>query len=85
MREVAKSELRRLLANKKSVKCTDVQIGDTALCYTAANRESTPRWRGPARILDIDEILGKDFGPASASEIPITNIQSGAILRKEES
>ena len=34
---------------------TDVRIGDTVLFYTATNRKSAPRWRGPATILDVDE------------------------------
>ena len=32
-----------------------MRIGDSALCYKAVNRKSTPRWRGPAKILDINE------------------------------
>ena len=32
-----------------------MRIGDKALLYKAANRGGTPRWRGPARILGIDE------------------------------
>ena len=51
----ANSKLRSLLAYNKSSKCTDVQIGDTAPFYEAIHRKSTPRWRGPAKTLDIDE------------------------------
>ena len=35
--------------------CADVKMGDSAPFYMAANRKSTPRWRGPAKISDIDE------------------------------
>ena len=52
---MANTTLRRLLANNESSKCTDVKIVDTAPCYKTANRESTPRWGGPAKISDIDE------------------------------
>ena len=55
LKEVANSKLRRLPARKKSFKCTDVQIGDAAIFFEATNRKIKPRWRGPERILDIDE------------------------------
>ena len=35
-----------------------MRLGDTALCYKAVNREGTPRWGGPAKILDIGEAGG---------------------------
>ena len=34
---------------------TDAQIGDTVLLYEAMNRKSTPRWRGSAKIVGVDE------------------------------
>ena len=45
-REVADGKLRRLLARNKPFGRTDVQIG-------SMNRGSTPRWRDPAKILEI--------------------------------
>ena len=53
MREVANSNLCRLLAQNKSFDCADVHGGDTASFYKASNRESAPRRRGPAKILDV--------------------------------
>ena len=55
LKEVANSKLRGLSAYDKSFKCTDVRIGNTPLSYEAVFREGAPRWRGPAKILDIDE------------------------------
>ena len=55
LKGTANSALRRLLARDKSLFCTDVEIGDSALSYKAANRMSTPRRRGPTKFLDIDE------------------------------
>ena len=54
LKEVAASMLRRLLAYSKSVKCTDVQIGDAVPFYEAMRRKSPPRWRCTAKRLDID-------------------------------
>ena len=53
--EIAAGRLRRLLAFNKSFTCTDVKIGATALFYKVHRKESAPRRRGPALILDIDE------------------------------
>ena len=53
LEEVANSELRRLLARNMSFNCTDVP--DTPTFYKTANRLSTPRWRAPATIPDIDD------------------------------
>ena len=44
-------------AREKSFKCMDVQIGGPVLFYKTANRKGSPRWRGPAKILDIDEAV----------------------------
>ena len=55
LQEKASSSLRRLLAFHKSFTCTDEQIGETAPFSKAQNKKSTPQWRGPALILDIDE------------------------------
>ena len=54
-REAANSKLRSLLPYNKSFNCADVAVGGSFLCYEAQSRESSPRWRGPARILDIDD------------------------------
>ena len=53
--EVATGELRRLLARNKSCECADVRIGDAGPFHEAMKRKSSPRWRGPAMILAIDE------------------------------
>ena len=53
--EVAVSLLSRLLARNKSFGCMGSEIGDLALHFKAVNRKSTPRWRGPAKGVDIDE------------------------------
>ena len=55
MKAAANGELRRLVAYNKFFKCTAVQLGDTGLFIKSANKQSVPRWRGPAEILDIDE------------------------------
>ena len=55
LKESAASKLRRLSAFNKSFTCTDVEIGDTVLCYKTQKKKSAPRRRGPALILDIDE------------------------------
>ena len=54
LKDVAYSKLRRLLAYSASFNGADVAIGDSALSFKAANRKSAPRWRGPAKILDVD-------------------------------
>ena len=50
MKGIANSNLRRLLAGNKSCNCADIDGGDTA-----QSRKSSPRYRGPAEILEIDE------------------------------
>ena len=55
LEEAANSELRRLLAYSKSPNCTDVATGDSVLLYKAQSRKGPPRWRGPAKILDISK------------------------------
>ena len=54
VKEVGNGELRRLLAHNKSFGRTNVAIGDSVLFYRTVNSKSTPRSRGPAKILDID-------------------------------
>ena len=55
LKEAPNSKLRRLLAYKKSFKCTGVRIGDAPLFYRAMNRRGARRRRGPAKIVDIEE------------------------------
>ena len=59
LQEVANSELRRALAYNKSFNSTAVLIGDTALFHKSRNKKSAPRWRGPAKLLKIDEGGGR--------------------------
>ena len=49
LKEVVNRYSRRLLAHN------NVAIGDSVLCYRKVNSKSTPRSRGPAKILDIDK------------------------------
>ena len=53
-KDVANSQLRRLLARKKSFYWAVVQSRDSVLLYSAWNRKSAPRQGGPAKILDVD-------------------------------
>ena len=55
LKEIAKSKLRRLLAHNKTFYCAEIDVGDMALFCKAQNRKSSPRWRGPAKVLEIDE------------------------------
>ena len=55
LREIAHSKLRRLLARNKTFNCAERDVGDMALFYKAQNRKSSPRRRGPAEVLEIDE------------------------------
>ena len=55
LKEVANSELRRVLAYNNAFNCTDFSIGYSALFFETVNRRSTPRCCGPAKILDVDE------------------------------
>ena len=51
----ASSNLRRLLARKKAFNCAEADIGDMELFYKAQNRKGLPRWRGPAKVIGMDE------------------------------
>ena len=55
LKEIAKIKLRRLLAQNKTFDCAEINVGDMALSYKAQNRKSSPRRRGPAKVLEIDE------------------------------
>ena len=47
--------LRRLLARNRSFSCADIGTGAAVLFYKTVGRQSTPRWRGPAKIIHTDE------------------------------
>ena len=52
--EVADDKLHRLF-EYKSFNCQAVKVSDVLRLQETSNRNSTPRWRGPARIPDIDD------------------------------
>ena len=54
LKEIANSKLRRLLAHNSFFNCPEIDWGDSVMFYKAQSRRSSPRWRGPAKILDID-------------------------------
>ena len=49
------SKLRRILAFNNSFDSVGVRVGDGVLFHKAPSRKSAPRWRGPARVLPLDE------------------------------
>ena len=55
LKEVANSKLRRILAHNQTFNSSDVKVGDMVIFYKAQNRKSSPRWRGPAKVLELDE------------------------------
>ena len=55
LKDIANSKLRRLLAYNKTFDSVDIKVGGEVLFYKAPQKKSNPRWRGPAKILDIDE------------------------------
>ena len=55
LKEIANSKLRRPSAHNETFKCAELDVGDMLLFYTARNRKSSPRWGGPAEVLEIDE------------------------------
>ena len=54
-RAAAESKLRRLLEYGRSFNCRDIPTGDSFLFYKAQKRKRSPRRRGLAKILKIDE------------------------------
>ena len=54
-KEIANSKLRRILAFNNSFESVDVKVGGEVLFYKAPTKKSIPRWRGPAKVLLIDE------------------------------
>ena len=55
LKDIANSNLRRPLAHNKTFNCAEIGVDDIAISYKAQNRESSPRWRGPAKALEIDD------------------------------
>ena len=53
--EIANSKLRRLLARNNTGSCAEIDVGDMALVYKERNRKISPRRKGPAEVLEIDE------------------------------
>ena len=53
----------------KFFNCTHARIGDTALFCNAVNRKSTPRWRGPAKLADINDTGAPVKFHAQTSEV----------------
>ena len=51
---MATSKLRRLLSLNRSFDCADVEVGEPAPFYKAVTRNSAPRRRDLAAILEID-------------------------------
>ena len=55
LKGMANSKLRRILDRDQSFECTGIRVGDSAIFYEQISRKSTPEWRGPAIVSDIDE------------------------------
>ena len=55
LEEKSKRKLRRILAFNTSFDSVDVGVGDEVLFYKAPPRKSAPRWRGPAKVLFMDD------------------------------
>ena len=55
LKEIANSKLRRILAFNNSIDSADVEVGDEVLFYKAPPRKSAPRWRGPAKVILMDD------------------------------
>ena len=55
LRDIAISRLRRILAFNNSFNSVDVCVGGEAPFYEAPSRKSSPRRRGPAKVLLLDE------------------------------
>ena len=57
LQEIANRKLRRLLVQNRTFNCAEIDVDGMAIFYKAQNRKSSPRWRGPAKVLEIDETL----------------------------
>ena len=55
LREIANSKLRRISARNNSPDSVDVRAVGEVLFHKALSRRSSPRWRGPAKVLPLDE------------------------------
>ena len=56
--EVPSGVLRHLLAYNKSVNCTDVHAGGSALSHKSSNRKGAPGWLGQKKIRRVDDTRG---------------------------
>ena len=54
LEEIEHGKLRRPLAHNQSFGRTDTGEGGSASFHKLVNRESAPRWRGQAIVLDVD-------------------------------
>ena len=43
------------LAFNQSITCMDVSVGDWVLFYQTPNLKGLSRWKGPAKVLELDE------------------------------
>ena len=77
LKEVAYSKLRRLLARHEPFDCADVKLPVSALFLTVSFRESAPRLRGPAMILDIG-----DAGRPAKPQCPLIKVARYSAMRK---
>lgn len=57
-REATLKEMRRITDHNQSFNSTDTAIGDSVLLYEKISRKGIPEWRGPAKILGVDETGG---------------------------
>ena len=55
LKEVARRKSRCLLRYDESFNCKDARVGDSVVSYKASNSKGSPRRRGPAKILDVDD------------------------------
>ena len=46
------------IVDARQIGSADVRVGDSAQLHKSASRESAPKWRGPAAVLDISEVPG---------------------------
>ena len=55
LKEITNSKLRRLLVHNTTFNCTEIHVGNTVLFRKERRWKSSPRLRGPAKVLGIDE------------------------------
>ena len=54
LQEMAASKLRRILDRNQTHESADSAVGDSPIVCGQISRKSSPTWRGPAIISDID-------------------------------